>query len=180
MAETIDKLPVKRQEEGKVQSWAPQAWHPVENLRRAIDSLFEDFDRGAHFLPWRRSIFDIDPFRRREEFSTAVPAMDFVETDKSYEITAELPGLDEKDIEVRLANGCLTIHGEKHEEKEKTKKGYYLNERHFGSFERMICMPDGVDTEKIEATFKKGVLSVMLPKTSEAQKAEKRIAIKAG
>ena len=180
MAEATEKLPVKRQEEGRGQAWALQAWRPIENLRRAIDTLFDDFDRGSHLLPWRRSIFDGEPFRRQDEFLTVAPAMDFVETDKSYEITAELPGLDEKDIEVRLANGCLKIYGEKHENREKVKKDYYFHERHFGAFERAIRMPEGVDAEKIEATFKKGVLTVMLPKTPEAQSAEKKISIKAG
>jgi HSP20 family protein len=107
------------------------------------------------------------------------PAVDIAETDKGYEITAELPGLDEKNIEVKLANGSLTIKGEKQEEKEEKEKGYYLHERHFGAFERCFRMPEGVDGDKIEATFKKGVLTVTLPKTPEAQKAEKKITVKA-
>ncbi len=110
----------------------------------------------------------------------AVPAVDVTETDKAYEIAAELPGMDEKNIEVKLADGTLTIKGEKQEEKEEKKKDYYLQERSFGSFQRTFQVPDGVDTDKIEATFKKGVLTVTLPKTAEAQKAEKKIAVKAG
>ncbi len=74
---------------------------------------------------------------------------------------------------------CLIIKGEKQEEKEEKKKDYYLHERSFGSFERSFRMPEGVDTDKIEANFKKGVLTVKLPKTAEAQKAEKKVAIKA-
>jgi HSP20 family protein len=105
--------------------------------------------------------------------------VDVSEGEKAYEITAELPGLDEKDIEVKLALGGLTIKGEKREEKEEKKKDYYLHERHFGSFERYFRLPDEVDPDKIEASFKKGVLTVTLPKKPEAQKAEKKIAIKA-
>jgi HSP20 family protein len=87
--------------------------------------------------------------------------------------------MDEKNIEVKLADGGLTIKGEKQEEKEEKKKDYYLSERHFGSFERSFRLPDGVDTNKIEATFKQGVLRVTLPKTPEAQRADKKITVTA-
>jgi len=109
-----------------------------------------------------------------------MPAVDVSETDKAYEITAELPGMDEKNVEVKVANGVLSIKGEKQEEKEEKKKDYYKRERNFGSFERSFQVPDGVDTDRIEASFKKGVLLVTLPKSAEAQKAEKKIAVKAG
>ena len=101
------------------------------------------------------------------------------DTEKAYEVTAELPGMDEKNVEVKLANGVLTIKGEKKEEGEK-QKDYHLSERRYGSFQRSFTVPDGVDAEKIEATFKNGVLMVSLPKTPEAQKKEKQIAIKKG
>ena len=102
-----------------------------------------------------------------------------METDKGYEITAELPGLDEKNIDVKFADGILTIKGEKQEDKEEKKKDYYLHERSFGSFHRALQVPAGVDSDRIEATFRKGVLTVTLPKTVEAQKAEKKITVKA-
>ena len=95
------------------------------------------------------------------------------------EWVAELPGMDEKNIEVKLVNGGLTIKGEKREEKEEKKKDYYLHERHFGSFERCLTVPEGVDSSKIEATFKRGVLTLTLPKKPEAQKPAKRIEVKA-
>ena len=107
--------------------------------------------------------------------------VDVVDTEKAYEVTAELPGMDEKNVEVKLANGALTIKGEKKEEKEKEKnKDYHVSERRYGSFQRSFTVPDGVDEDKIEATFKNGVLTVSLPKTAEAQKKEKQIAIKKG
>ena len=81
----------------------------------------------------------------------AVPAVDVTETDKGYDITAELPGMGEKNIEVTVANGVLTIKGEKQDEKEEKKKDYYIRERSFGSFVRAFQVPDGVDTDKIEA-----------------------------
>ena len=174
MAETTTKLPVKTEKAGA----ALRAWHPFESLRREVDRLFDDFDGGFWRSPLRRSLLDIEPFRRSEAFG-AMPAVDVTETDKGYEISAELPGIDEKNVEVKFADGVLTIKGEKQEEKEEKRKDYYLQERSFGSFRRSFQVPDGVDADKIEATFKKGVLTVMLPKSAQAQKTEKKIAVKA-
>ncbi len=178
MAESVTKLPVKTEEKGTERSSALQAWHPFESLRREVDRLFEDFDRDFWRSPFRRSVFDIEPFWRRELSRGAGPAVDIVEKDNAYEVTAELPGMDEKNIEVKLANGGVTIKGEKQEEKEEKKKNYYLHERRLGSFERCFAVPENVDTDKIEASFKKGVLTLTLPKKPEAQKPEKRIEVK--
>jgi HSP20 family protein len=90
-----------------------------------------------------------------------------------------LPGLDEKNIEVNVDNGGLTIKGEKKEEKEEKQKGYYVSERSYGSFERYFGLPNGVYADKIEASFKNGVLKVTLPKTAKAQKPAKKIDVKA-
>ena len=87
--------------------------------------------------------------------------------------------MDEKDIEAKLAGGVLTIEGEKREEMEEKQKDYCLRERRFGSFERRFAVPEGVDADKIEASFKKGVLTAILPKKPEAQKPEKKIEVKA-
>ncbi len=175
MAEAVSKLPVK--DETKSASPAHgRLWYPFENLRQEIDRLFEDFDMGFLRWPSRRSLFELAPFGR---FQAGPPAVDIVEKEGAYEITAELPGLDEKNVEVKLANGGLTIKGEKREEKEERKKDYYLSERHFGAFERFFAIPEGVDTDKISASFKNGVLTVSLPKTAEAKKPEKKIAVKA-
>ncbi|SDE49468.1 Hsp20/alpha crystallin family protein [Paraburkholderia lycopersici] len=178
MNDEATKLPVKKPEESVQRPAVFQAWHPVESLRREIDHLFDDFDPRFSLQPLRRSLFGVEPFWRRERAFVAAPAVDIAETDKAFEIVAELPGIDEDDLEVKLANGGLTIKGEKHEEKEEKKKDYYLHERHFGSFERYFQLPEGVDREKIEASFKKGVLTVTLPKTAEARKAEKKIPVK--
>ena len=106
------------------------------------------------------------------------PAVDVAEKDKRYEVTAELPGLTDKDITVKYADGVLTISGEKKEEKEEKQKDYYLSERRYGSFQRSFQMPTGIDADKIEATFKHGVLTVALPKSAESVKNEKKIEIK--
>ncbi len=174
MAETTSKVPVKTEKALA----PPQVWRPFESLRQEIDRVFDEFD-GGFWRPFRSSLFDTAPFRRAEAALGAMPAVDVSETDKAYEITAELPGMDEKNVEVKVANGVLSIKGEKQEEKEEKKKDYYKRERKFGSFERSFQVPDGVDTDKIEAGFKKGVLSVTLPKSVEAQKAEKKITVKA-
>jgi HSP20 family protein len=125
-------------------------------------------------------VFDAEPFRSGEISWGKVPAVDVAETAKGYEITAELPGIEEKNVEVKYADGTLSIKGEKKDEREEKKENYYLSERNYGSFQRSFRVPDGVDTDKVEASFKNGVLTVMLPKTPEAQKKEKRIEIKQG
>lgn len=174
MTETITKLPVKN--EGG--SAAPRrAWHPFESLRHEIDRLFDDFNGGSR-ASFGRSLFDMQPFWSRETWATA-PAVDITETDKAYEVTAELPGIDEKNVAVKFADGVLTIKGEKKEESEEKKKDYYLSERSYGAFQRSFQVPAGIDADKIEAAFKKGVLTITLPKTAQAQQAEKKITIKA-
>jgi HSP20 family protein len=176
MAENVSKLPVK-QEKSLTSSPALQMWRPFEELRQEIDRLFKDFDRGF-WRPFDRSLFATEPLFRRELKWESMP-VDVVESEKAYQITADLPGMDEKDIEVKVVNGALTIKGERQEEKEEKKKDYYLRERNFGSLERSFTIPESVDADKIEASFKKGVLTVMLPKTVEAQKLAKKIEVKA-
>ncbi|MHC2582306.1 HSP20 family molecular chaperone IbpA [Bradyrhizobium diazoefficiens] len=109
----------------------------------------------------------------------STPAVDVTESDKAYEITAELPGMDEKDIEVNVANDGLIIKGEKKFEREEKQKDYYVSERRYGSFERHFGLPKDVEADKIEASFRNGVLKVTLPKTAEAQKPAKKIEVKA-
>jgi HSP20 family protein len=169
------KLPVKNQQTTAV----PAQWTPFESLRREIDRLFDDFGSSFWHRPFRRSVFDMVPSWGRDVAWPTVPAVDVSDTEKAYEITAELPGIDEKNVDVKVTNGVLTIKGEKREEKEEKKKDYYLRERNFGSFERSFQVPDGVDNDKIEASFKKAILTVTLPKKPEAQAAAKKIDIKA-
>jgi len=154
-----------------------QAWRPFEGLRREVDRLFEDFTMNPFKLPFRRPAFDIEPFWQAESW-IAAPAVDLVEKENAFELTAELPGLDEKNVEVKVANGVLTIKGEKQEDKEEKNKDFHMRERRFGSFERALRIPETVDPDKIEASFKRGVLTVTLPKTAEAQKPVKKIEVK--
>lgn len=182
MAQTATKVPVKTEAkkiDEKTEGSALQEWRPFESLRHEIDRLFDDFGQGFGRSPFRRSLVDLEPHWARNLTWGAAPAIDIIEKDETYEVTAELPGMDEKNIEVKVANGGLTIRGEKKEEKEEKEKDYYLSERRYGSFERYFRVPEGVDTDKIEASFKKGVLTVTLPKKPEAQKPEKKIDVKA-
>jgi HSP20 family protein len=178
MAETPTKVPVKTGATGSATT--PYGWRPFESLRRDIDRLFEDFGGGLWRSPLPRSFFEMSPFGQGERGWTATPAVDVTETDRAYEIAAELPGMDEKNIEVKFADGVLTIKGERQEEREEKEKGYHLRERSFGSFQRAFQVPEGVDTDKIQANFKQGLLTVTLPKTAESQKAAKKIEVKPG
>jgi HSP20 family protein len=173
MAEPASKVPVRSETSS---SRLPQQWEPFERFRREMDRLFDDFTGGL----LGRSLFDPMPSRRTEAPFRTMPAVDVAKTDKAYEIKAELPGLDEKNIEVKVANGVLSIRGEKQEKKEEKEKDYYRRERSFGSFERSFQLPDNIEDDKIEANFKNGVLSVILPKSAEAQQQAKKIEVKTG
>jgi HSP20 family protein len=155
----------------------PSARRPFETLRREVDRIFDEFGGEFWRSPFRRSLTG-DPMFRRELTAGNAPAVDIVEKDNAFEVTADVPGFDDKSIEVQVLNGSLWIKGERKSEREEKRKGYYLSEREFGSFQRCFRLPDGIDTDKIEASLRKGVLMVTLPKTADAQKAAKKIEIK--
>jgi len=168
MAQTATKLPVKTEGKGTSSPSLLPEWRPFESLRREIDQIFDNFHTGFWRAPAIPAVFDAQ---------VVGPAADFAEHDKAYEVTAELPGLDAADIDVKFAHNTLTISGEKKEEKEEKKKDYYLSERRYGSFQRSFQLPDGIDSDKIEAKFNKGVLKVTLPKTEKAQNHVKKISV---
>jgi HSP20 family protein len=175
MADTAAKLPIAKDTQP---TKAPERlWHPIETLRTEIDRLFDDFGSFGLRTPLRRAMGNFDLLSRTDwSFS---PAFDMTEQDGHFEITAEIPGIDEKNIELKVANGVLTIKGEKSDEKKTEEKDYHLSERRYGTFLRSFELPGSVDVDKIDATFAKGVLSVKLPKTAESVKNEKKIEIKA-
>jgi len=180
MADTATRLPIRTE---KKSATAPatkgEALAPFDSLRQEIDRLFDEFRPFNWRFPFARPSPAFEPSWPRFESWQAAPAMDLAETDGEYEITAELPGMDEKNIDIKLSNGMLTIKGEKSEEKEEKDKEYYLSERRYGSFQRSFQMPEGIDADKIAGSFAKGVLTVKLPKTAEAKKSAKKIEIKA-
>ena len=153
-------------------------WEAWDSLRDQMDRIFGSFAGGFPSLPALRRSFGFEPaFRFDTSFGVTAPAVDVAETEKEFQITAELPGIDEKNLDVTVSNGVLTIKGEKQEEKEEKDKNYYLSERRYGSFQRTFQLPDGVDQNKIAANFEKGVLRVTLPKTAEAVTQQKKIPI---
>jgi HSP20 family protein len=175
MAEQATKLAVTRDKPAAVPT-PSEGWAPFDTLRKEIDRLFDDFRPFGWRLPTARLDFDLPKFGSGWAVS---PAFDVVEKDNEYEITAELPGIDEKNVDIKLTNHTLTIKGEKQEEKEEKDKDYYVSERRFGSFQRSFRVPEGVDTDKVDASFAKGVLKVKLPKTAEAKSAAKKVEVKA-
>lgn len=152
---------------------------PVRSFRTELDRLFDRFAAGFR-LPLWRGMFEVEPASRLESsFSFTAPAVDITEDDKAYRISAEMPGLDEKNIGISITGDMLTLKGEKRQEKEEKEKNRYLAERAYGSFQRCFALPDGVDRDKIGAELTKGVLTVTLPKKAEAQKPEQKIEVKA-
>ena len=148
----------------------PRRWEsPFEEFHRAFDRLFEDFFGDRDWWP-------LGPVAER----AFTPRVDVREKDKEVVVTAELPGLEEKDVEVELTDEGLTIRGEKKQEQEERGEGYYRAERTYGAFQRFIDLPCEVDGEKAEAEFRNGVLTVTLPKLPEEQGNRKKIQIKRG
>jgi HSP20 family protein len=176
MTEKKTPIEVKREPTRQVGAMA-QDWEPIRTLRHQIDRLFADFDwpdlRLA--LPRRAAAFPQPSL----DLGPAIPLVDLVERNGGYELQAELPGLTENQIEVKLANGILTIKGEKSSERVEDEDDYHLRERGFGSFQRSFRVPANVDTDKIEARFDKGVLKVSLPKSAAAIQEERKINVKA-
>jgi len=154
-------------------SAVPDVW---ESFRTEMDRLFDRFG-----FPSFRRVFDVEPMWRPEtSFGITAPAVDVSEDDKAYKISAELPGMSEKDIDVSVTGDVLVLKGEKRQEREEKEKNRYLAERSYGAFQRSFSIPDGVDRDKINAEFAKGVLTLTLPKTSDAQKQQKKIEVKGG
>ncbi|UCH79662.1 MAG: Hsp20/alpha crystallin family protein [Nitrospiraceae bacterium] len=141
--------------------------HPFQRLHDEMDALFDDFFTG----------FNMEPFEGRQARPFR-PNIDVSETDNEFRVSAELPGMDDKDIEVNLNRDSLTIRGEKKQEKEDKGKDYYHVERSYGSFTRTIPLPVEIESDKAEAHFKKGVLTVTVPKNVKAVESKKKIAIK--
>ena len=151
---------------------------PWQAFRDEMDRMFERFSRGFG-LPSLRRMFDVEPaWRYESSFGLAAPAVDVTEDENAFKITAELPGMSEKDIDVTVTGDTIVLKGEKHQEREEKDKNRYLAERSYGAFQRSFALPDGVDRDKIAAEFAKGVLTLTLPKTAEAQKQQKKIEVK--
>jgi HSP20 family protein len=152
--------------------------NPLAGLRGEIDRLFDDFSANLPRLPFGRR--DLEPFRRfQTSLGVAAPAIDLVEKENEFELTAELPGMEERDIELFVAGGVLTIRGQKREQREERRADYYVSERRYGSFQRSFQLPEDADVEQIAASFRRGVLTITLPKAPKVKRQQRKIAIRA-
>lgn len=149
-------VPVKRDEE-----------HPFVLLQREMNRLFDGLLQGWEGVPVTDGLGAYNPRN------------DMTEDDKEFIISAELPGMSDKDIEVPLARDAVTITGEKKAEKEERKGNRYYSERSFGSFTRTIPIPRAINADKVQAEFKKGILTIRMPKTPEALKEARKITVEA-
>ena len=145
---------------GKPQS---AAGSPFERFKHEIDELFDTWGSSLP-LPagW-----------------TTGPTLktDVIETEDALQVTAELPGINEKDVEVTFDGDVITIRGEKKAEREEKKAHYHIKERSWGSFERVVAVPFDANPDTVQASFSKGVLKVVVPKPAEAKKTTKKIAV---
>lgn len=160
---------------GKFRELLPWNWghhdgsgkeEPFETLQRSINHLFETFRK------------DLGAPLGTGDLGVVSSRMDVSESDDAYEFKVELPGMDEKDVEVNVTRDALTVRGEKKVETSEKKKNYRYRECSYGSVERVMPVPYGVDTDKVVAKFKKGVLTVTLPKTDEARTPARKIEVK--
>ncbi|MDH3689425.1 MAG: Hsp20/alpha crystallin family protein [Gammaproteobacteria bacterium] len=156
MAKRSTSIPVHTHGENRV-------FHPLATLRHEAENVFDRFSRGwQHF----RSMINR-------------PRADASESKDDYEISMELPGMDEGDIELTMADGVLYMRGEKRHEYEERDRDYYVMERAYGVFRRAFQIPDDVDSEKIHAKFGKGVLTISFPRSIVAKKNRRKIRVKA-
>jgi len=140
------------------------ASHPLLSLHREVNRLFDDVFRGFGA-----------PAMAGFDRSVGWPHLELGEDDKQIRVTVELPGLDQKDVEITVEDGVMTLRGEKRSEVEDRDRGY--SERSYGRFERRIGLPRGIDRDRADATFKNGVLTVTLPKTEAANENVRRIPV---
>ena len=159
--------------------------YPLTSLRDEINGVFDRFF-GAGW-PARVGDFsgalDWDPFpsfgwRGGLGSVELSPSAEVSETENQYEITVELAGMDEKDIDLTVTDDVVTLRGEKKADRETKEKDYHLTERSYGAFRRSFALPSGVDVAKIKAGFSKGVLTLTLPKTREAKSKTRKIPVK--
>lgn len=158
----------------------PSTHRVLDKLRFELDEAFERFSR--HFgLPSLHQIFDLERrLHHRIPLGSILAAVDVIEEEKLFRISVELPGVEPKSIEVTVFDNTLAVTGEKMDKREKNAESYYLREREYGSFQRFIEMPAGIDLDKIEAEFADGVLTIVLPKTLEAVRRHKKIPVRSG
>lgn len=147
--------------------------NPIVQLHREMDKLFENTFRGFGLSPFRSELFS--PLTTS---GLLKPQVDIGANDKEYTITVEVPGVSEKDVQVEVSNNIMTIKGEKKQEKEEKDKDFYRIERSYGSFQRVLSLPEDADQTDIKATFKNGILKVRMPRRALPASEVKQIDVK--
>ena len=143
---------------------------PVRGLQMDVDRAFQNF--------WRMMPYPFSDIDRLPRVDTV--RVDVADSGKEVTVTAELPGMNDSDIEVSISDGLLTIRGEKKSDHEAEKNGILVSERAYGAIERTVPLPDGIDPDAAKATFRNGVLTLVIPKSPELQANAKRIPVQAG
>ncbi|AFM26071.1 Hsp20/alpha crystallin family protein [Desulfomonile tiedjei] len=165
-------LPIKRKDSQALSHYS----HPMSQLHYEIDRLFEDVFRGFGFP----SLGIGRGFPRIAQTDWLKPTLDVGATDKEYTISVELPGVDQKDVHLELVSDTLQIKGEKKQDKEERDRDFYRIERSYGSFQRVLSLPEDADRDHISAVFKNGVMKITLPRKALPQIGTKQIEIKTG
>lgn len=150
--------------------WSRDKDDPFAALHREVERVFEDFGRG---WPTTRGLAGLAG-------AGSAPSVEIHETSGGLEVSCELPGVEEKDVDVTLADNILTIKGEKRSEREEKQEGRVFSERAYGSFQRSFSLPFEVDPARVTAKFDKGVLKIELPRSPEQEKKTRKIEVKAG
>ncbi|MBP0482192.1 Hsp20/alpha crystallin family protein [Sagittula salina] len=170
---TTKDIPITRTTTSDPLPRPPAAWTGFGSLRDEIERLFDTFEP--------RQWFERGPRLFRDDTGMTVlsPAMDLTESPEGYRLVAELPGLEPAQITVKLSNGSLAVSGQKSEERKSDDETWHMRERRWDSFQRSIRLPENVETDKVEAQFANGILTVTLPKTAVARASERTVSVTA-
>ena len=147
--------------------------HPLMKFHRDMNKMFSEAFRGFEMAPFGLH----QPLFPRLANDMLKPTLDLGASEKEYNITVEIPGVDEKDVKLEIVNDTLTIRGEKKQEKEEKEKNYYRVERSYGSFQRMLSLPEDADQDGVKATFKNGILTITLPRKALPESTVKKIEV---
>jgi HSP20 family protein len=183
LSEKVKDLVPKRRKKSQLpervdqyQDFQPGFWEqPFMEFRKAADRLFEEFFRSIQL---QRGDWHSHWGLPTDYLGLGQLRVDMDETDEDIRITAELPGVDKDNIDIRMTEQRISIRGEKKEHEDKKDRGYYTRERSHGSFQRDFYLPCEVDAERVEATLNNGILTIKLPKSAAAREQIKKISVR--
>jgi len=166
----VQNVPVRR---GEVFNGYDLRHSPFNQIHQEMDRILDSVFRGFGFAPMEMERFSLPHMMN----GMLKPTLDLGATDKAYTLNVEIPGVDEKDVVLEIVNDTLTIRGEKKQEKEEKDKDFYRVERAYGSFQRVLSLPEDVDQDGITAQVKNGVLTIQMPRKALAKAAARQIAV---